>query len=224
MFIQLSYTIDANTPMYGGKEGFSSLPQSVIENGDSANTSKWQFPNHLGTHIDFPYHFYQNGQTVEDFPEEFWIVEGDRVQMFEVNIPKENHLIKPEHIDFSQVNRDAECIFLKTSYHKYRNEEKYWKYNPGISNQTTEWMKKTFKKLRIVGIDSISISSWQHRDMGRIVHKNLLDPKNPVLIIEDMDLSTITKDIIFKRVYIAPLMVYKSDGGPCTILAEVEYP
>ncbi|GAF94079.1 unnamed protein product, partial [marine sediment metagenome] len=72
MFIQLSYKIDVETPAYGGKQGFLLTPLSSIEKGDSANTSKWEFPNHLGTHIDFPYHFFQNGQTVEDFPTDFW--------------------------------------------------------------------------------------------------------------------------------------------------------
>ena len=74
MFIFLSYEIDLNTPIYGGKKGFLSKPSSSIEHGDTANTSKWEFPNHIGTHIDFPYHFYKNGQTVDDFTPDFWII------------------------------------------------------------------------------------------------------------------------------------------------------
>ena len=49
----------------------------------------------------------------------------------------------------------------------------------------------------------------------------MLNPKNPILIVEDMDLSKVSKDTIFKIVYVAPLRITKSDGGPVTIIAEV---
>ncbi len=221
MFIQLSYKIDADTPAYGGKEVFSSIPQSSIEKGDSANTTKWQFSNHLGTHIDFPYHFYQQGQTVEDFSEDFWIIEGNKIQILEANLHKGNLLIKPDNIYTKNLNLDVEFLIFQTGYSRYRSEEKYWKYNPGVDIETVEWIKKTFKKIRMIGIDSISISSWQYRDIGRKVHKKMLNPKKPILIVEDMNLLKVNKDTVFKRIYVAPLMISRSDGGPCTILAEV---
>ncbi|MCK4364505.1 MAG: cyclase family protein [Thermoplasmatales archaeon] len=222
MFIQLSYKIDVNTPAYGGKQGFLLTPSSSIEKGDSANTAKWEFPNHIGTHIDFPYHFFQNGQTVEDFPTDFWFISGEKIQILEINLPDDELLIKLEYINKNNLNSDAELIIFKTGIGKYRNEDRYWEHNPGISIKTAEWIRENFKKIRIIGFDSISISSWQHQDIGRQVHKKLLDPKKPVLFIEDMDLSKVDENTIFKTVVIAPMMVKHSDGGPCTILAEVE--
>lgn len=221
MFIKLSYNLDGNTPAYGGKEGFSLKPLSLIKQGDSANTTKWEFFNHLGTHVDFPYHFYQNGQTIEDFSEDFWIFNGDKIQILEINIDENNFLIKPGHINIKNLNLNSEFLILKTGYDKFRTKEKYWKYNLGLDIETVKWIKKTFKNLRLIGLDSISISSWQHRDIGRKVHKELLNPKNPILIIEDMNLSKVNNATKFKMAYIAPLMVSKSDGSPCTILAEV---
>ncbi len=222
MFILLSHKINLDTPMYGGKEGFLSKKLSSIELGDSANTSKWEFPNHLGTHIDFPYHFYQNGQTVDDFPADFWIFDGKKIQVLEVNVPENNFLIEPDHIEKHDFNVDTEFLILKTNIGKHRNEEKFWKYNPGLNVEMANLIIRNFKKIKVIGLDSISISSWQHRDIGRIVHKKMLDPKNPILFIEDMDLSKVSKDTVFKIVYVAPMMVSKSDGGPCTILAEVK--
>jgi kynurenine formamidase len=222
MFVLLSYKIDALTPAYGGKKGFSSVSSSSIKKGNSANTEKWEFPNHLGTHIDFPYHFHQNGQTVEDSPLDFWVFDGEKVQILEIDLPEDDLLIKPKHIKNQKIDFDTKFLIIKTSFGRYRSEEKYWRYNPGLSIEITEWIKTKFKKLRIIGIDSISISSWQHRDVGRKVHRKMLDPKNPILIIEDMDLSKVNKDTVFKMLYVAPIMVSKSDGGPCTILAGVK--
>ena len=222
MFIQLSYNLDEKTPSYGGKDSFLLKPVNSIEKGDSANTARWEFPNHLGTHIDFPYHFHKDGQTIEDFSPDFWFISGDRVQILEVSLPKGDLLIKPEHINKSNLKDDAEFIVFKTGVGAHRDQDKYWEFNPGISLETAEWIQKNFKDAKIIGLDSISISSWQHRDVGRIVHKKMLNPKKPVLFIEDMYLSKIDRNTVFKNVVIAPLMVKKSDGGPCTILAEVE--
>jgi kynurenine formamidase len=222
MFVLLSYKIDCLTPIYGGRKGFFSESASSIESGDTANTSKWEFPNHIGTHIDFPYHFYQNGQTIDDFAEKFWIFSGKKIQILEVNLPEKETLIGPQHIKGSKYNVDTEFLILKTNSGTYRHEEKYWMFNPGLSIQFCDWAINNFKKLRIIGIDSISISSWQQRDIGRKAHKKLLNPKNPILIIEDMNLSPITADTIFKILYVAPLFVSKSDGTPCTIFAEVK--
>jgi len=222
MYTFLSYTINSDTPFYGGRTGFNSKTSSSIENGDTANTSIWEFPNHLGTHIDFPYHFYQNGQTIEDFSEDFWIFNENTIQIIEVSLSKEDLLIKPKHLNNYDLNTDVEFLILKTGYGKYRDAEKYWQFNPGVDIETAEWIQKTFKKIRMIGLDSISISSWQHRDIGRAVHKKLLNPKKPILIIEDMDLSKVDSKTEFKKVYVAPLMINKSDGGPCTIIADVK--
>jgi kynurenine formamidase len=222
MFIFLSYKIDSDAPIYGGKTGFLLRTASSIKNGNNANTQKWELPNHLGTHIDFPYHFYENGQTSDFFPPEFWIFDGVKIQVLEVSLSEKKFLIEPEHIERHNFNSDADFLILKTGFGKYRNKEKFWKYNPGISVETAEWIIKNFKKIRVIGIDSISISSWQHRDIGRKVHKKLLNPKNPILIIEDMDLSKVNRDTIFKMIYVSPLMVSSSDGVPLTILAEVK--
>lgn len=211
-----------HTPIYGGRTGFLSKISGSIEQRDSANTSKWEFPNHIGTHIDFPYHFYKNGQTIEDFTADFWILNGEEIQILDVGLPKDNLLIKIEHIKNQDLNMDAEFLILKTGFGKYRDQQKYWKYNPGLSIEISNWIREKFEKLKIIGLDLISISSWQHREIGRTVHKNLLNPKKPVLIIEDMDLSNVLDNTLFKKIYIAPLMVSKADGSPCMILAEVE--
>ena len=133
MYTFLSYTINSDAPFYGGRTGFNSKTSSSIKNGDTANTSIWEFPNHIGTHIDFPYHFYQNGQTIEDFSDDFWIFNENTIQILEVSLSKEDLLIKPKHLNTSDLNYDLEFLILKTGYGKYRDDEKYWQFNPGGS-------------------------------------------------------------------------------------------
>lgn len=222
MFILLSHRINIHTPVYGGQKGLSVHYVNSIENGDSANTSRWEFPNHIGTHIDFPFHFYQNGQTIEDFSPDFWYYQKNKIQLIEVDLSKDL-LIKPKYIINDDIQFDAELLLIKTGYSKYRSNRKYWEFNPGLSEEFSDWIRRMFNNLRLIGIDSISISSWQYRDIGRKVHQKLLDPTNPILIIEDMDLSKVSKSTHFKNICVLPLMVEESDGSPCTILAEIQY-
>lgn len=217
----LSYFIDYRTPMYGGKNGFISKTVSSIKNGDTANTSEWKLPNHIGTHVDFPNHFYAKGQTVEDFPPEFWIYYGEDIQFLEVNLQGNKLLIKPEHLNKHRTNENAKFILLKTGAGRFRDEERYWKFNPGISIELAEWLRENFQELKIIGLDSISVSSWQHRQIGRKVHRLLLNPEKPILLVEDMDLSKVNNKTKFKSIIIAPLMVSHANGCPCTIIAEV---
>ena len=73
-----------------------------------------------------------------------------------------------------------------------------------------------------MGFDSVSVSSFSNRMLGREAHKAFLDPLNPILLLEDMDLTLLSEDSKIKKLDIAPLRISKCDGLPCTIIAEIE--
>lgn len=218
----LSYIITEETPMYGGKTGFIPKKASSILKGDSANTSFWKLPNHLGTHIDFPYHFFEEGQKLEDFPLKFWFFDGESIEIIEVNLSENELLIGPENISKDHLNKDAELVLIKTGFGKYRSNERYWKENPGASIELAKWLRNNFNELRVLGLDTISVSSFQHRQEGRAVHKMLLNPKKPVLLVEDMDLSSLSESSSLTQIWICPLMVKGANGCPCTIIGDVK--
>ncbi len=70
--IYLSYTLNRNTPTYGDRNRFKIDKKSSIKRGDIANDSFLSTTVHIGTHIDMPYHFFEDGETIEDFPANFW--------------------------------------------------------------------------------------------------------------------------------------------------------
>ena len=71
--IFLSYILDEQTPTYGDRNKFEQIKKSDISNGDVANDTTISTTVHIGTHIDMPYHFYEGGQTIEDYDANFWI-------------------------------------------------------------------------------------------------------------------------------------------------------
>jgi arylformamidase len=70
--LYMSYILDADTPSYGGRNKFKCEKISSISNGDAVNDSFISTTVHIGTHIDLPYHFYDDGQTIEAFSIEFY--------------------------------------------------------------------------------------------------------------------------------------------------------
>ena len=72
--IFLSYFLDQNTPAYGGETDLISVKRSrSIINGDNSNNSIITLTSHIGTHIDFPFHFSNDGKKSDDYPASFWI-------------------------------------------------------------------------------------------------------------------------------------------------------
>ncbi len=61
-----------STPTYGNRNKFICEKKSDILKGDVANDSSIETTVHIGTHIDMPYHFYENGQTIENFDSQYF--------------------------------------------------------------------------------------------------------------------------------------------------------
>jgi len=210
----LSYNISENTPLYGNGKGISITSDKEISKGDSCNTLNITFPNHTGTHIDLPCHFDPNGISLSDYSPNFW--EFNQVELVDLsNKIKECELISSDK--FLKIkNPEIDLLLIKTGFWKFRGTDKYTLTPPGISSKVAEYLRRKFPKLRCIGMDIISISSFSHRDEGRKAHHAFLNPENgnPILLIEDMNLGNA---ISFNKVIVAPLMIESADGTPCTI-------
>jgi kynurenine formamidase len=219
-WIYLSYEVDIHTPSYGNEGVFSMQSLRSIDNGDSSNTSCWNFCNHIGTHIDFPSHFYDGGQNSSDYPAAFWSF--DRVCLIEDIKVHPEMIINVENLQDIRIPSETQALLIKTGFGKHRGHEKYWKLNPGFSPLLAEHLRQLCPDLRAFGFDCISISSWGNRKLGREAHRAFLNPQSAVLLIEDMDLSAVDKHTVFQKLIVCPLRVAGANGAPCTILGEIK--
>lgn len=220
-FLYLSYILDEKTPTYGNRNKFISSKKSDISKGDIANDTTIETTVHIGTHIDMPYHFFENGQTIEDFTLDFFL--SERVLFISLK-PKEL-IIKYELIEKLEKienKNNYEFLIVKTGICSKRDTQEFWELNHGFDPSIAKYLRESFPYVRVLGFDSISVSSFAHRMLGREAHKAFLDPKNPILLLEDMDLREVTKNNIIKKLTIAPLRIAKCDGLPCTVIAEIE--
>jgi arylformamidase len=219
--LYLSYLLGKSTPTYGNRSRFSSKKKSDISRGDVANDTSIETTVHIGTHIDMPYHFFENGQTIEDFHTAFFSF--DNVLFIELE-PKQV-IIEDELIDKLKKVQDKqkyELLIVKTGLCYKRDMKVFWESNFGFSPVVATYLKRDFSHIRVMGFDSISISSFQNRVLGREAHKAFLDPKSPILLLEDMDLTQVDASTPLSKVTIAPLRIAKCDGLPCTVIAEID--
>lgn len=219
--IYLSYILDKKTPTYGNRNRFNIYKKSNIEKGDIANDSFVETTVHIGTHIDMPYHFYEKGQTIEDFEADFFFFRKILfVELKPNNIIIKNELLKIlENVEYKNL---YEIIIVKTGICYERDKEIFWEKNYGFHPEIGNYITKNFPKVRVFGFDSISVSSFTNRMLGRESHRVFLNPDRPVLLLEDMDLRNINKNTIIKKIIISPLRIKKCDGLPCTVIGEIE--
>jgi arylformamidase len=213
--IYLSYILEANTPTYGNRNRFEQIKKSDISCGDVANDTSIYTTVHIGTHIDMPYHFYENGNTIEDYSADFWRFE---TPLF-IEIEQEDLIIRDKLIKKLNSIRDIgyDMLIIKTGICDRRDRDEFWENNYGFHPDIYDYLVQNFPNIRVLGFDSISVSSFANRVLGREAHKRFLNPKNPILLLEDMDLRTINKDIKLKELIVSPLRISNCDGLPCTV-------
>lgn len=207
--ILLSHQLSEDSPAYGGGVSLKRKSLKKINCGDSCNQEEFSLSGHLGTHIDFPNHFIKEGKSCTDYPVESFLFSSPTLIDVEVD---QAELIYPEMLA-ADLPKDIDLLLMRTGMESVRSEEAYWKLNPGVAVETGKYLKQNFPCLRAIGFDFISLSSYQHRDVGRKSHKVFLsDPE--ILIIEDMALSKI-KNLM--SVIVAPLFIQGADGVPCSV-------
>jgi len=221
--ICLSHILSQSTPSYGNRDRIFIRDNSSIQKGETANSSCWVFSNnHIGTHIDSPRHFSATGKMTHEFDVNDFFY--DKVKL--VDIPcTTGILISIE--DFKKVENeieqnDIELLFIRTGYERYRTNDKYWNDSPGLAAELADYFRINYPKLRCVGFDFISLTSWNFRPEGRISHKAFLCPdedKKTILVIEDMALAAIDKAIL--SVVVAPMFVEDGNGGAVTVFADI---
>lgn len=218
--IFLSYILSQKTPAYGNRNFFQLEKKSDISKGAVANDSFIQTTVHIGTHLDLPYHFYNEGKTIADFDADFWFFSNP---LYVEIVPKRN-VIFEELIETLEKIDKPECdiLIVKTSICHQREQDVFWENNYGFHPDLYDYFIKKYSKLRVFGFDSISISSFSERKIGHEAHKKFLNPKRPILLLEDMDLCHLSNRSRFRKVIISPLRIASCDGVPCTVFGELD--
>lgn len=214
----LSYQLNSDAFGYGNGDRFEMSQIRSMCCGDTSNNSAFKMPTHYGTHIDYPFHFSDKGKTSSDYQPKDFIF--DQVGIIEIEGDVENYLIRNINLNLNQINKNCQFLIIKTGFCSKRHTQDYWEYGFGFHPKTASYLKQALPHLKAIGFDLISLNSYQNRPIGREAHKAFLI-ENDILILEEMDLINITKSTKINQLIVAPLLLEKADGAPCTIFANI---
>ena len=192
------------------------VPDRAINKGDTANTKRVALHNHSGTHIDYPNHFIDDGKVAQDYDASFWVF--NHVHLLNKTAAPDE-LIGLSDEELQAIPAETEFLIFKTGFFACRNQEQYWTNNPGIRPEVADMLRKQCPQIRAIGMDFISLTSYQNRKIGRASHRAFLG-KLPILLIEDMDLRNLVNRP--QQVIGLPLMLANADGAPISIIAQIE--
>ena len=207
----LSFELNEKSPVYGGKDDKLKIKKTnQIKEGKTSNNLHLSFPNHIGTHIDFPRHFSDKGKTLSNYPASFWIF--NKVGFLNCSVDKVPEIIKT-------LDESVEILILKTGFGQNRGKEIYWKNQPVIPAHYASLLKKKFPRIRVFGFDMISLTSLNNKEEGKKAHVNFLIDHD-ILILEDMNLAKINTTP--HTIILSPLQIENADGVPCTVIANFD--
>ncbi len=205
----ISVTVTSKLPTWPGDPKVELERVEKIEDGANANVSRVAMGVHTGTHVDAPFHFLEDGTTVDTLPLDILI---GSVQV--VDLGDQVDLITADVLQKASIIRGVSRILFKTRNSKIweRGETEFQTGFVGISADGAEYLVS--KGIQLVGIDYLSIAPYKN---SRPTHQILLKAK--VIIIEGLDLSKIQAGVY--QLVCLPLKLGGSDGAPArTVLIE----
>lgn len=197
----ITLTLSSTLPSWPGDTPFELERVQKIELGDTANVSTLKMSVHMGTHVDAPDHFLNNGKTVERLS--LSILSG---RAYVLHLPDVD-LITASILEKAEIPPRTRRILFKT-----RNSHYWEKQLPGFQTDFVALSPDAAQYLvdrgvKLVGIDYLSIAPYHQ---GLVTHQILL--KAGVVILEGLDLSSVSQGRY--SLYCLPLKLAGSDGAP----------
>lgn len=222
-YITLSYPLENDSPVHKELAQPQILPKSQITDGEYYNSYMIHVENHSGTHVDAPGHFLNEGKNIGDYYPEELIYNNPLI----FDCPKmDNELLTIQDLENIELY-GVDCLFFKTGFGKYRDDdqERYLTQNPGVTPELVWWIRKEYPEIRCLGIDAISMSSFQNVKEGIEAHLNAFNNEeyggHPLLLVEDLNLTVLEKPHQVKEIFLVPWQLKEVDSAPCTVVARI---
>jgi arylformamidase len=177
-----------------------------VDKGDKVTMSRVEMSSHDGTHIDAPLHFIPGGTTIDAMPIETTV---GPCRVIEI---KDEKSVTVKELEPYKIKAGERILFkTKNSPGVYAVRQYAGKFVT-ISLEAARYLAE--KKIRLVGIDYISVASAETMENVGDVHKAFLG--NGIFILEALNLAGV-KPGNYELICL-PLRIEKGDAGPCRVI------
>lgn len=222
--------VDLSVLLYDGLTSFPSHPKVIMMDFETREKSKARYvapcegfaskvfmmSDHGGTHMDAPYHFFDDGLTIEDIPLDATM--GEAV-LIDLSDKDPNQPVTREMVEFKV--KENELVIKKGDIVFFRCWSGGWQEDgyfdcKSLDGSVADWVVEN--KIKAIGLDLPNADI--NENMRRDVHLKLLSRN--ILIMENIvHLENLTKN----RFYFmgTPLNLKGMTGSPIRALAVEEW-
>lgn len=201
VYIDITYPVSEDLPVWPDSIGYKSHWHLKMEDGATNNLSSVNMDCHLGTHLDAPLHFVEDGIAIHELDLEKLIGEAYVAEI------RNRKSITATDLENAQIPEGCKRLLLKTDNQLYweKGTREFQKDFSSIDISGAEWIVK--KGIELVGIDYLSIQRFYD---GPEVHQVLL--KAEVVIVETLNLQDVNQGRY--ELMCLPLKLKGLEGSP----------
>lgn len=198
----ISVTISSNLPIWPGDPSPELTVYESIEKGALYNATRIHSGVHLGTHVDAPRHFINDGRTVDQLPLE--VLTGP---CYVTQLPDGVEAITAEVLERTEISSEMKRILFGTrnSHLWARGERNFQKDFVAVTEDGAEWLVE--RGVQLVGVDYLSVAPYSDP-----IPTHLVLLKAGVVVVEGLNLSNVMRG--FYDLYCLPLKIAGCDGAP----------
>ena len=201
--LDVSVPLRQGLPTYPNNPPFELQPIKRIAEGGSSNVSRLVMGTHTGTHVDAPWHFIDDGMSIEALPLDLLI---GRARVIEIT---GRGGITADDLAAAGLREDLRVLF-KTSNSALWNSDTFHEDYTHLTNAAARYLVE--QGVKVVGIDYLSVE--QFKKPGAPAHHTLLS--NRVIIIEGLNLAEAEPGMY--EMYCLPLLITGGDGAPARVI------
>ena len=198
----ISLTISPDLPVWPGDPSIELEQVESMDAGAHANVSRLSAGVHIGTHVDAPHHFMNDGRTIEQLPLE--VLTGP---CYVTQLPDGVESITADALNGMSLPADTKRILFGTSNSRLwsRGETEFQKDFVAVAEDGAGWLVE--HGIQLVGVDYLSVAPYSD---SVPTHRILLEAG--VVVIEGLDLSAVPRG--FYDLYCLPLKLLGAEGAP----------
>ena len=217
--VTINKIYDLSQPLFHNCPGWVEYPSTHVTRDyhipvNGFNAEMMHMNTHTGTHLDVPFHFYENGDTIEKVPLESFMGPGlfCDLRHKEPDTPITAEDLAP----FLPLIERGDWVILNTGMGKKRGFNKEylmgWAYLDGSGAEG-----RIKAGIKGVGIDALSIGGWGSPTKGRPCHEVLLSGN--AYILEDLLIPDEIMDGKKRMISCFPLLMPGCGGAPARAVA-----
>jgi kynurenine formamidase len=206
--VDLSHALTADTPVYPGDPIPNFTVATTIES-EGYNLFNVMLGSQTGSHVDAPYHFNNQGATVDKMDLKYFMGRG---LIIDVSHKKSKEQITlDEIVKYEKQIEEADIVLFRTDWYKKAGTDEFYDH-PFLSKAGGEYLLS--KGIKTAGIDSINLDNTggiefpiheMYAKAGGIIAENLAN----------LDSVDFTAPFIF----FLPLKLKGCDGSPVRAVA-----